>query len=75
MKVYRNCYYNNSDSSQGFEYFKNKSEAKKAMNEFKHAQEDNFDDDRSSIDAYECKISAQGIIDVLNVVAAHPDNG
>ena len=76
MKIYRVCYYNESDSSQGFSYHRSKADAKKALAEFKKQEDTNFDGGRSCIDEFiNVEISAKGIIYILDMCAAHPDNG
>ncbi len=75
MKIYRVEYYNQSDSSQGFEYVSNKAEAEKLLNEFKKSQGDNFEVERSGIVMKEIAIGKYEFLKILNIWGSHPDNG
>lgn len=75
MKVYRVCYYNNSDSSQGFSYHTSKAEAASKLSKFKKQEGENFDSDRSSIDMEDIPIGKIEFLKLLNQWGSHPDNG
>lgn len=75
MIIYKVDFYNESDSSRGSSWHSSKSEAEKEMQSFKEREGDNFDDGRSSVSAYEFKLSKKGVLDLLSVVAVHPNNG
>jgi hypothetical protein len=75
MKLYCVRYYSNSDSSQGSEWFTNKKEAKRNLAVFAKREGTNYDDQRSCVDVVPFELTKNSILDLLNAVAVHPDNG
>lgn len=74
MKIFRVAYFNNSDSSQGFDFFTNKAEAERELKKWEKDQGDNFDD-RSGIDVEDIAIGKYEFLKLLKKWASHPDNG
>lgn len=75
MKIYRVAFFTETESSQGFEFFKNKVLAESRLAKFKKETKDDYDDGRSSVDCFDVELSANGILDILNQVASQPQNG
>lgn len=69
MKVYQVAYRDNYSEHNGYEYFLNKLEAKKADNKNKG------NPTRDDIEEIEFKLSKKGILSLLNQYASHNDNG
>lgn len=75
MKLFVARYYNESDSSQGSEWFSSKKAAEKSLADFTKREDINFDADRSGVDAYIFRLTKKDVLALLNMVAVHPDNG
>jgi hypothetical protein len=75
MKIYRVHKYTHSDSSDGFEFYKSKAQAKKALAVFKRITGDDFDEQLSGIEFIKVEMSANGIVELLRQVASKAQNG
>lgn len=75
MKIYRVLLYVNSESSQGYEYFSNKKDAKASLDEFKEKNGEDYDDGRSGIQELELALNKKSVLSFLNAWGGHPDNG
>ena len=75
MKLFVARFYNESDSSQGAEWFTTERAAKAALSRFATREDVNYDSERSSVDTYDFGLTKKGVLDLLNMVATHPDNG
>ena len=74
MRLYKNHYYTSDGESQGYEYFTSKREAHKA---FRHKDEGSeiFSGVPCRAVSISFKPSLTGVVELLNKVASHPDNG
>tara|TARA_Y100000310_G_scaffold332892_2_gene409370 strand:- start:3284 stop:3505 length:222 start_codon:yes stop_codon:yes gene_type:complete len=73
MRLYKNHYYTDDGESQGYEFFTSKREAHKA---FRYKDEGNEHEERQErAVSITFKPSLVGVVDLLNKVARHPDNG
>lgn len=73
-RVSRLCY---DGSHDGYEYYSNKQVANVKQREWnKHGSAiDNPSREEREVETIEFTLSKKGVIDVLNKVGAHPDNG
>lgn len=72
MKIYRVGYYSDQASSEGFEFFASKRQAKVALSNHLKLK---TDDGRSCVDCYDVELSKRGLLEILNIVASKPHNG
>ena len=81
MKIYQVTFRRDGNEHGGYKYFSSKREAEKVQRAAnKKAGKDPLDLDHyiteaDDVNVIEAEISATGIIDLLNRVANHPDNG
>jgi hypothetical protein len=71
--IYRVDFWDDCESSQGYEYFGDKKSAEKVKN--KYNNESGFNDRKATIDLHETPKTKQEMIQLLNMWAGHPDNG
>jgi hypothetical protein len=71
MKIYRVHYTQNGGESVGYEFFANKKDAQRRMEEYNAEDEDHT----STCDFFNVKPSKKGILALLHYWAGHADNG